>query len=94
MNLTVSEETGFHCICRLIYIFEISYYDFADNSYKDGFHFEPMNLSNNTEAIPQARAMQIMEAEKLRNWMFIYFVLLLSRLSGIEKDFVKRNVDI
>ena len=30
-----------------------------------------MNLSNNTEAIPQARAMQIMKTEKLTNWMFM-----------------------
>ena len=68
----------------------MSYYDFADNSYKDGFHFEPMSLSNNTEAIPQARAMQIMKTEKLTNWMFIYFIFLFSRLSGMDKDFVMR----
>ena len=38
--------------------------------------------------------MQIMKAEKLTNWMFIYFVFFFSRLSGMEKDFAMRNVDI
>ena len=52
-------------------VFIISFYGFADKSYKHGIPFGPMNSSNNTGAIPQARALQIMKTEKHTNWMFI-----------------------
>ena len=60
-----------------IYSFHL-FYDFADKCYKQRFHFGPMNSSDSTEAIPQARAMQIMKTGKLTNWMSLMHEPLLS----------------